>query len=43
LQEHDSTVVMSTHDVDLARRRADEVAAIRDLLAVLPARPGVPT
>jgi cobalt/nickel transport system ATP-binding protein len=28
LQEHDSTVVMSTHDVDLALRWADEVAVV---------------
>ena len=30
LQEHDSTVVMSTHDVDLALRWADEVAVVVD-------------
>lgn len=28
LQEHDATVVMSTHDVDLALRWADEVAVV---------------
>jgi cobalt/nickel transport system ATP-binding protein len=30
LEEHDSTVVMSTHDVDLALRWADEVAVVVD-------------
>jgi cobalt/nickel transport system ATP-binding protein len=30
LQEHDATVVMSTHDVDLALRWADEVAVVVD-------------
>ena len=30
LQEHDSTIVMSTHDVDLALRWADEVAVVVD-------------
>jgi cobalt/nickel transport system ATP-binding protein len=30
LQEHDSTVVMSTHDVNLALRWADEVAVVVD-------------
>jgi cobalt/nickel transport system ATP-binding protein len=30
LQEHDSTVVMSTHDVDLALRWADSVAVVVD-------------
>jgi cobalt/nickel transport system ATP-binding protein len=30
LQEHGSTVVMSTHDVDLALRWADEVAVVVD-------------
>jgi cobalt/nickel transport system ATP-binding protein len=30
LQEHDSTVVMSTHDVDLALRWADDVAVVVD-------------
>jgi cobalt/nickel transport system ATP-binding protein len=30
LQEHDATVVLSTHDVDLALRWADEVAVVVD-------------
>jgi cobalt/nickel transport system ATP-binding protein len=34
LQEHDSTVVMSTHDVDLALRWADEVAVVVDRTVV---------
>ncbi|MGY1883671.1 energy-coupling factor ABC transporter ATP-binding protein [Blastococcus sp. SYSU DS0753] len=34
LQEHDSTVVMSTHDVDLALRWADEVAVVVDRAVV---------
>jgi cobalt/nickel transport system ATP-binding protein len=34
LQEHDSTVVMSTHDVDLALRWADEVAVVVDRVVV---------
>ncbi|TFV63712.1 UNVERIFIED_ORG: ATP-binding cassette domain-containing protein [Bacillus sp. AZ43] len=38
LQEHDSTVVMSTHDVDLALRWADEVAVVVDR-AVVQGRP----
>ena len=38
LQEHDSTIVMSTHDVDLALRWADEVAVVVDR-AVVQGRP----
>jgi cobalt/nickel transport system ATP-binding protein len=38
LQEHDSTVVMSTHDVNLALRWADEVAVVVDR-AVVQGRP----
>jgi cobalt/nickel transport system ATP-binding protein len=38
LQEHDSTVVMSTHDVDLALRWADEIAVVVDR-AVVQGRP----
>jgi cobalt/nickel transport system ATP-binding protein len=38
LQENDSTVVMSTHDVDLALRWADEVAVVVDR-AVVQGRP----
>jgi cobalt/nickel transport system ATP-binding protein len=38
LQQHDSTVVMSTHDVDLALRWADEVAVVVDR-AVVQGRP----
>ena len=34
LQEHDSTVVMSTHDVDLALRWADSVAVVVDRVVV---------
>jgi cobalt/nickel transport system ATP-binding protein len=34
LQEHGSTVVMSTHDVDLALRWADEVAVVVDRTVV---------
>jgi cobalt/nickel transport system ATP-binding protein len=34
LQQHDSTVVMSTHDVDLALRWADEVAVVVDRAVV---------
>ncbi len=34
LEEHDSTVVMSTHDVDLALRWADEVAVVVDRAVV---------
>jgi cobalt/nickel transport system ATP-binding protein len=34
LQEHDSTVVMSTHDVNLALRWADEVAVVVDRTVV---------
>jgi cobalt/nickel transport system ATP-binding protein len=34
LQEHDATVVMSTHDVDLALRWADEVAVVVDRTVV---------
>jgi cobalt/nickel transport system ATP-binding protein len=34
LQEHDSTVVMSTHDVNLALRWADEVAVVVDRAVV---------
>ena len=34
LQEHDATVVMSTHDVDLALRWADEVAVVVDRMVV---------
>jgi cobalt/nickel transport system ATP-binding protein len=34
LQQHDSTVVMSTHDVDLALRWADEVAVVVDRTVV---------
>jgi cobalt/nickel transport system ATP-binding protein len=34
LQEHDSTVIMSTHDVDLALRWADEVAVVVDRTVV---------
>jgi cobalt/nickel transport system ATP-binding protein len=34
LEEHDSTVVMSTHDVDLALRWADEVAVVVDRTVV---------
>ncbi|RBY85028.1 energy-coupling factor ABC transporter ATP-binding protein [Blastococcus sp. TF02A-30] len=34
LQENDSTVVMSTHDVDLALRWADEVAVVVDRVVV---------
>jgi cobalt/nickel transport system ATP-binding protein len=34
LQEHDSTVVMSTHDVDLALRWADDVAVVVDRTVV---------
>ncbi|TFV70827.1 ATP-binding cassette domain-containing protein [Blastococcus sp. CT_GayMR20] len=34
LQENDSTVVMSTHDVDLALRWADEVAVVVDRTVV---------
>ncbi|TQN44030.1 cobalt/nickel transport system ATP-binding protein [Blastococcus colisei] len=34
LQDHDSTVVMSTHDVDLALRWADEVAVVVDRTVV---------
>ncbi|WP_346618624.1 ATP-binding cassette domain-containing protein [Blastococcus montanus] len=34
LQEHDSTVVMSTHDVDLALGWADEVAVVVDRTVV---------
>ncbi|RZU31885.1 energy-coupling factor ABC transporter ATP-binding protein [Blastococcus saxobsidens] len=34
LQEHDSTVVMSTHDVDLALSWADEVAVVVDRTVV---------
>ncbi|TYP80595.1 cobalamin biosynthesis protein [Blastococcus xanthinilyticus] len=34
LQEHDSTVVMSTHDVDLALRWADSVAVVVDRAVV---------
>jgi cobalt/nickel transport system ATP-binding protein len=34
LQEHDSTVIMSTHDVDLALRWADEVAVVVDRIVV---------
>jgi cobalt/nickel transport system ATP-binding protein len=34
LQEHDSTVVLSTHDVDLALRWADEVAVVVDRTVV---------
>jgi cobalt/nickel transport system ATP-binding protein len=39
LQEHDATVVMSTHDVDLALRWADEVAVVVDR-AVVQGTPG---
>jgi cobalt/nickel transport system ATP-binding protein len=38
LQQHDATVVMSTHDVDLALRWADEVAVVVDR-AVVQGRP----
>ena len=38
LQPHDATVVMSTHDVDLALRWADEVAVVVDR-AVVQGRP----
>jgi cobalt/nickel transport system ATP-binding protein len=34
LQQHDSTVVLSTHDVDLALRWADEVAVVVDRVVV---------
>jgi cobalt/nickel transport system ATP-binding protein len=34
LEQHDSTVVMSTHDVDLALRWADEVAVVVDRAVV---------
>jgi cobalt/nickel transport system ATP-binding protein len=34
LQQHDATVVMSTHDVDLALRWADEVAVVVDRAVV---------